>query len=496
MPNMELSIEEVLKQNKLAEGYICYTGDISDSSRDKYDLKYYINMAKELERRGVHILGIKDMSGLLKPYAAEKLVKALKNEIGLPIHLHTHDTSGNGVAMLLKAAEAGLDIADVAIGSMSSLTSQPSMNSVVTALAGHERDTGLDDEKLLPISAYWEQARKFYVQFEVGLNAPATEIYKYEMPGGQYTNFKAQVESVGLGKRFAEVKDKYREVNEMLGDIVKVTPSSKMVGDFAIFMTQNNLTAANIAEKGKNLAFPDSVVSYFEGMMGQPQGGFPEEIQKTVLKGKPHITCRPGEHLAPIDFEEVAGKMKSFCPNPSMQDVISYCLYPKVLEAYYAGLQEYSNLSPLDTPVFYNGLAPGGVTEVEIEEGKSLLIHLVMVGELEKDHTRRVVFELNGFRREISVLDKTVQQTSVATTEVTMKADPDNPKDIGATLPGMISKLMVSQGAAVKENDVIAIIEAMKMETTILSKADGVIEKIFVEEGQPVMAGELIARMA
>jgi pyruvate carboxylase len=494
LPNMELSIEEALKQNKLVEGYICYTGDILDPKRDKYDLKYYVDMSKELERRGVHILGIKDMSGLLKPYAAEKLVKTLKSEIGLPIHFHTHDTSGNGIAAILKATEAGLDIADVAISSMSSLTSQPSMNSVVTALVGQERDTGLDDEKLLPISAYWEQARKFYAQFEEGLTTPTTDIYKYEIPGGQYTNLRAQVESLGLGKRFGDVKDKYREVNDMLGDIVKVTPSSKMVGDLAIFMVQNSLTPSNIVEKGKNLAYPDSVVSYFEGMMGQPQRGFPADIQEIVLKGKTPVTGRPGEHLTPVDFDKTAEQMKSFCPNPAMQDILAYCLYPKVIEAYYANRQEYSDLSTLETPVFYNGLAPGRATEVEIEEGKSLLINLVLIGDLEEDNTRRVVFELNGHRREISVHDTTVQQTSVKATEVLI-ADPDNPKDVGATLTGMISKLMVSQGDAVKENDVVAIIEAMKMETTILSKADGVVERIYVLEGQTLKAGDLILRI-
>jgi len=497
MPNMELSIEEALKQNKLVEGYICYTGDISDPKRDKYDLKYYVNMAKEMERRGVQILGIKDMSGLLKPYAAEKLVKALKNEIGLPIHLHTHDTSGNGVATVLKAAEAGVDIADVAIASMSSLTSQPSMNAVVTALAGHDRDTGLDDDKLLPISAYWEQARKFYVQFEEGLTTPTTEIYKYEMPGGQYTNLKAQVESLGLAGRFQEVKEKYKEVNEMLGDIVKVTPSSKMVGDFAIFMVQNHLSADNIVDKGKHMDFPDSVISYFEGMMGQPQGGFPPDLQAVVLKGKTPITGRPGEHLEPVDFEKVAEQMKPFCPNPTMQDVLAFCLYPKVVEAFYAQRQEFSDLSPLETSVFYNGLAPGEATEVEIEEGKKLLISLIMIGELdERNNTRRVIFELNGSRREISVVDTTVQQPASVKAETALIANPHNPHDIGATLPGMISKLMVSKGTAVKENDVVAIIEAMKMETIILSKADGVIERIYVSEGQHVKAGELIMQMA
>jgi len=495
LPNMELSIEEVLKQNKIAEGYICYTGDISDPSRDKYNLTYYVNMAKELEKRGVHILGIKDMSGLLKPYAAHKLVTTLKNEIGLPIHLHTHDTSGTGVAALLKAAEAGVDIVDTAISSMSSLTSQPSMNAVVTALEGHERDTGLSDEKLLPIAEYWEHTRKFYAQFEEGLTSPTTDIYKYEMPGGQYTNLKAQVDSVGLGDRFKDVKDKYREVNEMLGDIVKVTPSSKMVGDFAIFMVQNELTAENIVEKGKHLAYPDSVVSYFSGMMGQPQGGFPKDVQDVVLKGKEALTCRPGEHLAPVDFDEVKMKMTAIIPDPTMQDMVSFCLYPKLITDFYAHKQEYSDLSTMDTMVFFGGLMPGESTEVEIEDGKVLLIRLVHIEEADDDNKRRVIFELNGFRREIIVADTTVAAAKSGAKASALTADTNNVKDIGATLPGMISKLTVAQGETVKEGDVVAIIEAMKMETTIVSKASGTIGQIYVKEGQTVKAQELIMRL-
>lgn len=494
MPNIELSIEEVLKNNKICEGYVCYTGDISDPARDKYNLKYYVNLAKELERRGVHILGIKDMSGLLKPYAAQKLVSVLKNEVGLPIHLHTHDTSGNGVATLLKAAEAGVDIVDVAISSMSSLTSQPSMNAVVTALYGHERDTGFDDQKLIPIAEYWEEARKFYAPFEEGLTEPTTDIYRYEMPGGQYTNLRTQVESVGLGRYWKDVKENYKKTNDMLGDIVKVTPSSKMVGDFAIFMTQNNLTPENIVKKAKNLAFPDSVVSYFSGMMGQPEGGFPKDIQEIVLKGQKAITCRPGEHLEPVDFDKLKWDMTEFCPEPTMQDIVSYCLYPKVVKDYYAHKKENSDLSILDTTVFFGGLRPGETTEVEIEEGKTLFIRLVLIGEPDDENCRRVVFELNGSRREISVLDKSISQRQPKTAP-SLLADPSDPKDIAASLPGMVSKITVSQGTAVKENDVVAVIEAMKMETTIVSKCAGVVAKIHVAEGQPVKAGELLMRI-
>jgi len=491
LPNMEVSMEEVRNQNKIVEGYICYTGDISDTTRDKYDLKYYINLAKEIERRGAHILGIKDMSGLLKPYAAYKLVSALKNEIGLPVHLHTHDTSGNGVATLLKAAEAGVDIVDTAISSLSSLTSQPSMNAIVTALAGHERNTGMSDDRLLPISEYWEHVRGYYSKFEEGLTSPATDIYKYEIPGGQYSNLKPQVVSLGLGDRFHDVKEKYSEVNEMLGDIVKVTPSSKMVGDMAIFMVQNDLDAGNIVEKGKNLAFPDSVVSYFEGMMGQPQGGFPEDIQKIVLKGKTPVTGRPGESLEPINFDEAANQMRPFCPEPEMRDIVSYCLYPSVLKSFYAQAEEYSDLSNLDTPVFFNGLALGETTEVEIEAGKTLIIKLIGIGDINDEGFRSVEFELNGFRREVLIAD--ASEGPALTTFV--EADPNNPMELGANIPGMISKLHVSEGEKVKKNDVVAIIEAMKMETAIVSNADGVIDKIYVKERQAVKVKELLVSM-
>ena len=492
MPNMEVSMDEVLKQNKILQGYICYTGDISDPSREKYNLKYYVNFAKELEKRGAHILGIKDMSGLLKPYAAEKLVSTLKNEIGIPIHLHTHDTSGNGVACLLKAAEAGVDIVDTAISSMSSLTSQPSMNAVVTALCGHERDTGFCDDRLLPISAYWDHVREFYLKFEEGLSAPDSEIYKLEIPGGQYSNFKTQVESLGLKHHFQDVKNKYMEVNRMLGDIVKVTPSSKMVGDMAIFMVQNDLTADNLIEKGKNLTFPDSVVSYFEGMMGQPQDGFPADIQNIVLKGKTPITCRPGEHLKPINFDEVAKEMASFCPEPNMQDIVSYCLYPNVIRDFYKYAQEYSDLSPLDTPVFLYGMKPGDITEVEIDQGDTYVIKMINIGDLNQDNYRQILFELNGYRREIMVQDLSQGPVQVSTT----MADPENIMEIGASIPGMISKLHVSKGDKVHKNEVLAIIEAMKMETALVSKTDGVIDTILVKELQSVKAGELIIRMA
>ncbi|MEG2679400.1 MAG: pyruvate carboxylase subunit B, partial [Oscillospiraceae bacterium] len=407
IPGMEIAMDEVLKQNKLCEATICYTGDILDEKRDKYTLNYYVNLAKELEKRGAHILAIKDMSGLLKPYAAKKLVTALKNEVGLPIQLHTHDTTGNQVAAYLMAAEAGVDIVDAAVSSMASLTSSPSMNAVVAALEGQERDTGLDLQRLQSLSDYWADVRLRYSKFDVGLTSPTTDIYRYEIPGGQYTNLRPQVVSLGLGHRFDEVKEMYKKVNEMLGDIVKVTPSSKMVGDLAIFMVQNNLTPENIVERGEALTFPDSVVSYFKGMMGQPAWGFPPELQKVVLKGEKPITCRPGELLEPIDFDEARREVSKFDPNPDNRTVLSWCLYPKVVEEYAQHRQEYGYIMRMGSHVFFNGMAVGETNQINIEDGKTLVIKYLGLGDQNEDGTRNVMFELNGQRREVAVPDKT-----------------------------------------------------------------------------------------
>lgn len=488
IPGMEIAMDEALKQNKLVEATVCYTGNILDEKKDKYTLEYYVNMAKELEKRGAHLICIKDMAGLLKPYAAKKLITALKNEIGLPIHLHTHDTSGNQVAALLMAAEAGVDIVDTAISSMSSLTSQPSMNSVVAALEGQERDTGISLDALQPMTDYWECVRKWYAPFEAQQTSPATDIYRYEIPGGQYTNLKPQVESLGLGHRFEEVREKYKEVNDLVGDIVKVTPSSKMVGDMAIFMTQNDLTAENIVERGKNLTFPDSVVSYFEGVMGQPAWGFPKELQKVVLKGKEPITCRPGELLEPVDFEAVRKEISEFISDPTEQDIISYCLYPKVIKDYYTMTGEYSDLTRMESHVFFMGLMQGETTQMNIQDGKTLVVKYVGLGDRNDDGSRNVLFELNGVRREISIMD-TISENVAQSVQM---ADPDDLRQVGASIPGMVSKVMAFPGEEVKVNQVIAVIEAMKMETSVVAKTDGIIDKVYIEENQSVKAGELL----
>ena len=488
IPGMEVAMDEVLNQGKICQATICYTGDILDPSRDRYTLDYYVKMAKELEHRGAHMLCIKDMSGLLKPYAAKKLVGTLKQEIGIPVQLHTHNTSGNQVATLLMAAEAGVDVVDCAISSMSSLTSQPSLNAVVAALQGTERDTGLDPVRLQYLSDYWEDVRKRYDSFDTGIKCPTTDIYRYEIPGGQYTNLKPQVESLGLGPRFQEVKENYRVVNQMLGDIVKVTPSSKMVGDMAIFMTQNDLTPENIVERGESLAFPDSAVSYFSGMMGQPAFGFPKDLQRVVLKGKEPITCRPGELLEPVDFKAKEAELKKLTPHPTWRDVLSYCLYPKVMEDYIKNQKEYGYIMRLGSHVFFHGLAVGETNKVNIADGKTLVIKYLGLGELDEEGMRTVCFELNGVRRDVKVPDELAQKDII---KVPM-ADPEDKSQVGASIPGAVSKILVKPGDHVEVNQTLVVIEAMKMETAITARMDGVIESVEVKEGSTVKGGQLL----
>ena len=491
IPSMSVAMDEVLNQGKMLEASICYTGDILDPKRDKYTLQYYVDLAKELEKRGAHTLCIKDMSGLLKPYAAKKLVSTLKQEVGLPIHLHTHDTTGNQVATYLMAAEAGVDIVDCATAALSSLTSQPSLSAVVAALEGQERDTGLDLREVQRLDNYWADVRLRYKNFDEGLKSPTTDIYRYEIPGGQYTNLYPQVVSIGLGSRFEEVKEMYKTVNDMLGDLVKVTPSSKMVGDLAIFMVQNELTPDNIIEKGKNLSFPDSVVSYFKGMMGQPPWGFqPEGLQEVVLKGEKPITCRPGELLEPIDFDKVREEMSQFMPTEriTMKRMLSYCMFPKVYEDYFKHRKEYGYIMRMGSHVFFNGLAIGETNKINIEDGKTLVIKYLGLGDHNDDGTRTVNFELNGMRREVAVPDKNAE---VKGSNVVL-ADPEDKSQVGSSIPGMVSKVNVKPGDVVEENQVLAIIEAMKMETSVVARMPGVIDKVMIKDGASVKAGELL----
>ena len=490
---MEVALDETLTQGMIAEPCLCYTGDILDSSKTKYTLSYYVKMAKELEKRGAHILGIKDMSGLLKPTAASKLVGALKQEIGIPIHLHTHDTSGNGVATVLMAAQAGVDIVDAAFNSMSGLTSQPALNSIVASLQNSDRDTGLDSDGLQKISEYWRDVRPVYKEFESELQTASAEIYKYEIPGGQYSNLQAQVESFGLGHKLKEVKDMYKAVNQMLGDIVKVTPSSKVVGDLAIFMVQNDLTPENIVEKGANIDFPDSAVSYFEGMMGQPEGGFPEDIQKVVLKGRKPITCRPGELLEPEDFDAIRKKLQEELGlEGNDKEDISYALYPKVFEDYVKSIRKDGNFRYMGSDIFFHSLAEGETCEVKMGEGRVLIVRLQEVRPVDSEGMREAIFEVNGNRRIIKIKDKTVTANS---SNSVLYANEDDPMEIGANIPGNIIKVLVKEGEKVEANQPIAVIEAMKMETNILASAAGTVERIYVSEGQQVKAGEMVAKL-
>ncbi len=488
---MEIAMDEVLNQNKILEAAVCYTGDILDPKNDKFTLKYYVDMAKELERRGAHTLAIKDMAGLLKPYAAKKLITTLKQEVGIPIHLHTHDTSGNQIATYLMAAEAGVDIVDCAISSMSSLTSNPSMNALVAALQGQPRDTGLDLDQLQYLTDYWADVRLRYGAFEGGIKSPATDIYRYEIPGGQYTNLKPQVESMGLGNRFTEVKENYRKVDQILGGITKVTPSSKMVGDLAIFMTQNDLTPENIVERGKDLAFPDSVVDYFSGMMGQPSWGFPKDLQEVVLKGKEPITCRPGELLKPVDFEQLKREVAAFQPDYKWRSVLSYAFYPKVYKDWYKNREHYGLLMRLGSHVFFHGLSVGETNRVNIADGQTLVIKYLGPGEVDKDGMRTVSFELNGIRRDVKVADPEAQKHI---TKVPM-ADPENKSEVGASIPGAVASINVKVGDTVEEGQTVITIEAMKMETATSARMAGTIKEILVQEGDTVKGGQLLMRI-
>ncbi|WXR61839.1 pyruvate carboxylase [Peptostreptococcaceae bacterium AGR-M142] len=488
--NMKMPIEEALKTGKLVEGTMCYTGDISDKTKTKYDLNYYVKMAKELESMGVHILAIKDMAGLLKPFAAYEFIKTLKEEVKMPIHLHTHDTSGNGLSTLMMASKAGVDIVDTAIESMSGLTSQPSLNSLVEMLKGDERDTKIDLDKIQGINDYYRTLRTRYSKFESDLKTSSAEIYKYEIPGGQYSNLKPQVESLGLKDRFKEVKDKYKEANNILGDIVKVTPSSKVVGDLAIFMVKNDLNKENIDKKSKELSFPDSVKDYFKGMIGQPLGGFPKTLQENVLKGETPITKRPGELMEDVDFDEIKKILdEKYNLNANKRNILSYCLYEKVYQDYLDHfLNDYTDISRLESDVFFYGLKEGEECEVEIEDGKVLNIKLADIYDTDDEGYKTLVFELNGIRREIKIEDK----NSKSTKDHILKADLKDKMQVGASIPGKIVKVLVKQGEEVKENQPLVIVEAMKMETTIVSRTNGMIDEVHVKENDMVSDNQLL----
>ena len=489
---MEVAIDEARNTGKIAEAAICYTGDILDDNRGKYTVQYYKDMARELEATGAHILAIKDMAGLLKPQAAYRLISELKDATDLPIHLHTHDTSGNGIYLYAKAIEAGVDIIDTALGSMAGLTSQPSANSLHYAMKGSERNVRADVESLEKLSYYWGDVRKYYVDFESGMNAPHSEIYVHEMPGGQYSNLQQQAKAVGLGDRWDEVKTMYSTVNMMFGDIVKVTPSSKVVGDMALFMVQNNLTEDNVLERGQGIDFPESVIEFFQGYLGQPHGGFPQELQAVVLKEREAITVRPGELLAPVNFDELAKALEEKTGRtPTKKDLLAYALYPKVFEQYLQGSEQFGDISVLDTPTFLYGLKLGEEIEVEIEKGKTLIIKLVSIGEPQHDGTRVLYFEMNGQSRELVIQDLTVEVDG----SIALKADPADPNQIGATMPGTVLKVVVNKGSSVKRGDHLLITESMKMETTVQAPKDGIVKEVYASAGDAISTGDLLIEL-
>ncbi|MDO4772782.1 MAG: pyruvate carboxylase [Bacillota bacterium] len=491
LEGMKVSIDEVLKQGKIAEVCMCYTGDVLDKSKTKYNLEYYINMAKEIEKTGAHILGIKDMSALLKPYAAFELITELKKEIKIPIHLHTHDTTGNGVATLLMAAQAGVDIVDVAFNSMASLTSQPALGSVVAALKNTKLESKLDLRKLEEISDYWDRVRNVYKKFESELKSTASEIYEYEIPGGQYSNLKSQVDSFNLLHKFKEIKETYRDVNELFGDIIKVTPSSKAVGDMAIFMVQNGLTKDNIFEKGKDMDYPDSVEAFFSGMMGQPEGGFPEKLQKIVLKDKEPITGRAGELLEPEDFDAIKKMLREELElEGTDEEAVSYALYPKVFVDFIKTRREKGDFSNLGSDVFFHGLRENETASVEISKGNLYTVKLVEIGKVNAEGKRRLLFDINGNRREVLIEDKTISKGLKK--ESVKKARKDEPRDVCSYIPGQISKILVKEGDKVELNQSLLVVEAMKMETEIKANMAGTVAEILLKEGDGIEAYQLI----
>lgn len=491
--SMEIAIDAVGNAGKIAEAAICYTGDLNDPKRAKYNLAYYKKMAKELENAGAHILGIKDMAGLLKPTAAKRLITELKETVDIPIHLHSHDTSGNGIITYKAAIDAGVDIVDTAIGSLSGLTSQPNIQSLYYALEGNLRQPDVSIQSLEKLSNYWADVRTYYSDFESGLKASNTEVYQHEMPGGQFSNLRQQAKAVGLGERWNDVKDMYRRVNLLFGDIVKVTPSSKVVGDMALFMVQNDLSEEDVLTRGQTIDFPDSVIELFAGYLGQPEGGFPEQLQQVILKGKQPITVRPGELLEAVDFTDLAKQLATETGSvPTEQDTMAYALYPKVFTEYQAAYERFGDISCLDTPTFFYGMKVGEEISVEIEKGKTLFIKLLSIDEPAADGTRHVNFELNGQSRSVKVKDERVKSNVKAVP----KADVKNKHHVGATMPGTVLNVLVDVGTEVKQGDQLMITEAMKMETTLQAPINGLIKAIPVKNGDTIEVNDLLIEFA
>ncbi len=491
---MRTSIRTVRERTpSIAEACLCYTGDISDPGRSKFDLEYYLELARQLEGEGAHIIAIKDMAGLLKPQAAEMLIEGLKNTVSVPIHLHTHDTSSIQAATYMRAIEAGVDVVDVAISSMSGLTSQPNFNSVVAMLQGHERENELDLQQLNPFSHYWEAVREYYYPFETELRAGTAEVYEHEIPGGQYSNLRPQARALGLEDQFETIKKNYRLANQLLGDLIKVTPSSKVVGDLAMFMTSNRLTAEEVLERGRDLSFPDSVKALMRGDLGQIKGGFPRRMQELVLKGEEPYTDRPNAHLEPVDFDvELPRFRDEFGEELGTHDFLSYKLYPKVYREFREHSESFGEVRNLPTPAFFFGLESNEEIMVELDRGKNVLVQYLNMTEPDELGTRLVFFQLNGQTRSIPVQDAHL------TTEVKRNKKVDKDSEIGSPLPGNLSRILVTKGQEVEANEPLFVIEAMKMESTITAPYRGRVlqvvlgEKTLVEQDDVVLELEKI----
>jgi pyruvate carboxylase len=489
--NMRVSIDAVLETGAVCEPAICYTGDLFDKRRPKYSLDYYVKMAKQLEKLGAHFLAIKDMAGLCRPYAAFALVKALREEIGIPIHFHTHDTSGINSASLLKASDAGVDVADAAIASMSGGTSQPNLNSIVEALANTSRDTQLDIAALNECSDFWEVVRGHYLPFDSGPKSGSARLYEHEIPGGQFTNLREQAAAMGLGHRWREVEKTYAEVNQLFGDIVKVTPSSKVVGDMALFLLANELKPADLLklDEHHDVSFPNSVVEMFSGALGFPPGGWPKKLQKIILRGQAPLKGRPGASLPPADFDATREELQKKVGHVVKRDaMLSYLLYPEVYQKFDAFRQSYSDVSVLPTPAFFYGLKPGEEITIDIEHGKTMIVKFLTTSDAHPDGTRTLFFELNGQPREVNVRDRSLRVVERSHP----KADVGNPGHVGAPTAGLISSIAAQANHPVERGAKLLTLEAMKMQSNIYAPITGKITKLLVTPGQHVEAKDLL----
>ena len=487
--NMRVAMDAVNESGKICEAAICYSGDLTNPKEDKYTLPYYVDMAKQLEKAGAHIIGIKDMAGLVKPNAAHQLVSALKQEVGIPLHFHTHDTSGIAAASVLAAVDAGVDIVDAAFDVMSGLTSQPNLGSIHAALKHSERTTGLDDEALMTVNNYWEDVRRHYAGFEAGVKAGASDVYIHEMPGGQYTNLKEQARSLGLEQKWPQVAKTYASVNEMFGNIVKVTPSSKVVGDMALYMMTSELTPEQVLDPNKDIAFPASVIEFFKGELGQPMGGFPKALQDKVLKGEIALTERPGANLKPLDLDAERAELEDALEvKISDTELASYLMYPKVFKTYMQDRADFSDLSVLPTDIFFYGLETGREATVEIEKGKTLIIRCLALSEADNEGVRKVFFELNGQPRTVRIADKSASGNGTAV----QKVDPLNDGHVGAPMPGLVANFAVNVGDDVEKGDRLFTMEAMKMETAVYTETAGKIKQILLGAGKRVEAHDLV----